>query len=604
MQIGMNRTKFFSFTAALTAFALNACSVSDALTDEAAIGERVAPIMNGVEESGFPAVGELIQYDWEANENNGPICSSVLVRPNVVLTAAHCLVYGFDPEKMAFLVGEEAVSGVAPDADPPYAVPEGASLYAVERYVSYPTYSNDALGGSDIAVVFLKESVPDVTPIPLFAGDLHAYIGQTTKSVGYGYVSLAEIDVNTRKRSTDLKIIDAFDGEYYVQGENTGICKGDSGGANLIDVNGEWQLAGIHESLLTGRITSEADLMQGCLRPSGITSVEALRSWIYQQIGEAGDCRQDADLCHCAEACQADGLCEIHRCSGSKTCYDYLSIPGNDAAAAIEIWTTMMNMSPESAGLYNRYVACAKEFDEGDDRWFETCKADYFACVKDGFDVGTGDLSCREVIGCIDNCDPRNASCGNRCLDDARGTEEALAYNLYVCANYYDCALDLEGDCIATHCQAELDACGGPDEDEDASLSGGDSGLEDAEIDAETDATDPGDAETDVADADFETDGHSEDASDMDVSSDASLADGTTDASNDAHTTANDSSVSADTNHEETESPSDHDAGTGAEDDEDKDDGCSALPGAHGCSGIAFLGLPFFCRGRRRRTRF
>lgn len=125
-------------------------------------------IIDGIDDTAnqFPNVG-LLQLQDEGEWFS--FCSGTLVRPNVVLTAAHCL--AFFPDE-----------GLGPDDlrvsfDP--APAEGSTYYVADRMVVHPDFSGigPCLGNSkslcleppfeDLALVWLKANVAGVPPAPV-----------------------------------------------------------------------------------------------------------------------------------------------------------------------------------------------------------------------------------------------------------------------------------------------------------------------------------------------------------------------------------------------------------------------------------------------------
>ena len=254
----------------------------------------------------------------------------------------------------------------------------------------------------------------------------------------------------------------------------------------------------------------------------------------------------------------------------------------------------------DARGSTQKKNQCSQRYQSSDSAWLRNCLGIALDCIEDGYEATDGTLSCRETVDCINRCGSSDYYCANDCLNEAQSDQEVHAYRNYLCAYYNGCALDPDDNCFRSNCQTEFDACDGPAETDGGIIvdpDGGtdadvtDGGMEDAEPDAEEDAS----GEDAMADA------GEEDASGEDATSDAGDDAGSADASDDASSTTEDSGASTDSGSSDAAKPSANDANIEEDDDDDSDDGCSAIPGSRSGSWLAFLGLPLLF-GRRRRS--
>lgn len=208
-------------------------------------GAQILAITDGVEESGHPAVGELL-FDTTGDGKRDKACTATLVGAKTVLTAAHCVGY------QNTLFGTD---GIAHDAASTLRHPEWDS--------AFPQVS-------DIGVVILTKPSA-VEPMPLYTAAPQA--GTTVTLIGFGETSNGAGDNNVKRIATNT--IDSVETAHFnVSGTGGGEgngCYGDSGGPTLIDAGGVETVGGIM-SYVAGT----------CGSTMIVTRIDAFLPWIRE----------------------------------------------------------------------------------------------------------------------------------------------------------------------------------------------------------------------------------------------------------------------------------------------------------------------------------
>jgi trypsin len=193
-------------------------------------------------------------YPWEAAlaDDSGQFCGGSLVRPDWVLTAAHCA-DGEDPSKLKVILGRHKLSSS-----------DGEEIPVAEILVN-EQYANDEAGGHDIALLRLERSsaaaplrIVSTGESGLWAAGKPARVigwGSSVFLVGPGSDDLQEVDVpmvadDDCDTSYNALSPFVFDPATMVcAGETTGgkdSCQGDSGGPLVVkDTAGAWTQAGV-----------------------------------------------------------------------------------------------------------------------------------------------------------------------------------------------------------------------------------------------------------------------------------------------------------------------------------------------------------------------
>lgn len=200
-------------------------------------------------------------------------CTGVVVRPNVVLTAGHCVVDDDmkEHEDTTEVVFDRAVKGTSRH------VRVAHKLLHPDFTPGYITDFSDKKPANDLALLFLEANVP-VAPVEL-ANSLQVSLtdGDRLTLAGFGVKGPYRVEDTGTLRYTEAVIENFdFDKRRIFIGGLTGACKGDSGGPAFVrDAAGTWVLVGI---LSTGVNDDE----KNCLGLNRYTDIRArdYRTWI------------------------------------------------------------------------------------------------------------------------------------------------------------------------------------------------------------------------------------------------------------------------------------------------------------------------------------
>ncbi len=250
----------------------------------AATGAR-AEIIEGEDapESAFTEVFAIV-YSAGNGTSARKFCSAVLVHPEVLVTAAHCL-----PEDPTIPI--TVIEG--PNARAPTAT--YTSLRSERNSIYFSTKDEIEQTGFDLGVVILGAGVPgaDAKTGAKLAGlasmanpaDRDAARAAGVIVAGYGGKKSTRIDLTTgTKRWSKTSIVESTGNAFSTDGPHAGLSRGDSGGpAFLVGADGSHRLLGIASGTPKDADGSSPDQpllsLYAALRPK-------LACWIEKKSGK------------------------------------------------------------------------------------------------------------------------------------------------------------------------------------------------------------------------------------------------------------------------------------------------------------------------------
>lgn len=172
-------------------------------------GDMAQYVVNGVTESGYPAVGML------------PGCTGTLIGPSTVLTAGHCV-----------------------DGYVDFAI--GGTTYDVADIVRHESYG----GGNynDVALLILQRPVTGIAPFAIARSPIT--VGADITIVGFGRIGEYQDGFGTKRSATNqVGQVDRQTFDFYGSSGGTGnVCNGDSGGPSFAMIDGQEVQVGIHST--------------------------------------------------------------------------------------------------------------------------------------------------------------------------------------------------------------------------------------------------------------------------------------------------------------------------------------------------------------------
>ncbi len=215
------------------------------------------------------------------------ICTAAAIAPNVLLTAGHCVT---GPAEKAFVTlytslscesGFDARVNAVKVSE--FVVNEKFNLQMSEDHVENVE--------GDLALIFLKETLPAGYPIYKIAQPEHLSVAEPIYFYGYGSTRYGNDPKHangaTILRKTQLPgsavTLDVISKKVRIdQSNGTGICTGDSGGPGLTKIDGELEILGVNSYIDgTGQV-------EKCGGKSVLVLADSYRSWIESKMNARG----------------------------------------------------------------------------------------------------------------------------------------------------------------------------------------------------------------------------------------------------------------------------------------------------------------------------
>lgn len=261
----------------------------DYFSNECQTGERAAITNGEVVKQTDPDATRSVLLIWEDKNGEQHLCSSSLIDSQTLLTAAHCVNEAVKMQAV-FYTDVTCSSGYKRTQ---HAIPVDKMIF----HTDYKSVSSDTGvldENPDLGLVHLSRPAPANFRIYRITKAPEAITTENLYIYGYGITGTFNHDslllrkgVVKRKNSADDNA--AFflnNGLFFRQKDSSGVCSGDSGGAVLMDDNGELVIASVNSEVFMEQTENSKDICNDWAKT--VVVHYYLESWIIPTMAQWG----------------------------------------------------------------------------------------------------------------------------------------------------------------------------------------------------------------------------------------------------------------------------------------------------------------------------